>query len=322
MHHRRPSLASYLIWVAARLLLKPFFVFAPMNRLTYFVVDVFERLAERNRLARSVAIERVELGGRRADLIMAKGPTGGDTDTAVLYLHGGAFMSCGPGTHRSIGASLAKGLGVPVFVLDYRQLPEAGVGTAVHDGFEAYRELLGQRGFRHVVVAGDSAGGFLTVKLAELARLNDLPSPPAIALLSPLLDLDIGERADRTSRYDAYLSKRQLDVLGPMFGWGPIPFTGARRALDLDPAVFPPTIVITAEKELVEPDALELVETLDGAGQRVVLHSYPWQVHAFSVPLRHREGRESVRLVIDFLDEAITTVHHETTDRDQQTEAS
>ena len=115
---------------------------------------------------------------------------------------------------------MAKGLGVPVFALDYRQLPEVGVGTSVHDAFEAYRELLGQRGYRHVVVAGDSAGGYLTGKVAELASVNDVPAPTALAMLSPWLDLDIGDRDDRTSRHDAYLPIRQLAVVRPMLDRG------------------------------------------------------------------------------------------------------
>ncbi|GAB08516.1 putative esterase [Gordonia araii NBRC 100433] len=269
----------------------------------------FERMSERQRPPRSVAVERIQLAGRPTELVMAKGPTGASTDTAVLYLHGGAFIACGPGTHRPISTSIAKSLQVPVFVLDYRQLPEAGVGTSVHDAFEAYRELLGQRGFRHVVVAGDSAGGFLTVKVAELAAANGLPAPTALALLSPLLDLDLGDNPNRTSRHDAYLPIGKLSVLGPMFDWGPIALTGARRAVDIDPQAFPPTIVITAEKEMVEPDSIEFVDKLDAAGVRAVLHSFPWQVHAFTVPLRHREGKESVGLTVDFLAGEIRAAH-------------
>ena len=74
---------------------------------------------------------------------------------------------------------------------------------------------------------------------------------------------------------------------------------------DVSPEAFPPTIVITAEQEMLEPDALEFAENLEAAGNRVVLHGYPWQIHAFTVMLRHREGAESVRLVVDFLNEAI-----------------
>lgn len=314
VHHQRPSLASYPIWLAARLSLKPLLTYSPINRFTLAALAFLGRLAGRQRPPRSVAVEHIELAGRPTELVMAKGPTGGSTDTAVLYLHGGAFISCSPGTHRPITASLAKGLGVPVFALDYRQLPQGGVGTSVHDAFEAYLELLGERGYRHVVVAGDSAGGFLTVKVAELAATNDVARPTALALLSPLLDLDLGTRADRTSRHDAYLPMRQLEVLGPMFDWGPIPFTGARRAADIDPAVFPPTIVITAQDEMVEPDSIELAGRLATAGRDLDLHSYPWQVHAFTVPLRHREGRESVGLVVDFLADAIAAAHRVSAD--------
>ncbi|MFT3898915.1 MAG: alpha/beta hydrolase [Gordonia sp. (in: high G+C Gram-positive bacteria)] len=309
VQHRSPSRVSYAWWLAARFFLKPILAFAPIKPYVFKLNTAMERRLETRKPGRSVVIEKITLGGSPTELVMAKGPTGASTDTAVLYLHGGAFMACGPGTHRTITTSLAKGLHVPVFAVDYRQLPEGGVGTSVHDAFEAYRELLGQRGFRYIIVAGDSAGGFLTGKVAELAAANDLPAPIALAMLSPLLDLDLGERADRTSKHDAYLPIRQLSVLGPMFDWGPIPFVGARRINDVDPLALPPTIIITAEDEMVEPDALELATALDAAGRRVELHSYPWQIHAFTVMLRHREGQESVNLVVDFLAEAIADAH-------------
>ena len=317
VHHRRPSLASYPIWLVAWLFIKPVMSFGPIIAPVFALLAAMERWLEKRRPSRRVAIERIDLGGRPTELVLAKGPAGTNTDSAVLYLHGGAFMSCGPGTHRTVTASLATGLQVPVFALDYRQLPDGGVGTSVHDAVAAYRELLVERGYRHVVVAGDSAGGFLTAKVVELAAPNGLPAPTAVGLLSPLLDLDLGARPDRTSRYDAYLPIRQLAVLGPMFERGPVPFTGARRAAEITPTVFPPTIIITAEREMVEPDSVDLVDALDEAGVRAVLHRYAWQVHAFTVPLRHREGRESVRLLVDFLDEQIRAAHTDAAHEDK-----
>ncbi len=323
VHHRRPSLVSYLLWFVAWLTVKPVFAFAPLVHPLFALVTFLEQWLERRRPPRSVAIERVEIGGRPAELVMANGPSGGETDTAVLYLHGGAFMSCGPGTHRSITSALAKGLHVPVFALDYRQIPQGGVGTSVHDAVQAYRELVGERGYRHVVVAGDSAGGFLTVKVAEHAEATALQAPTALALLSPLLDLDLAARGDRTSRLDAYLPIRQLARLAPRFADGPIPFTGARRAAQIEPQAFPSTIVVTAEREMVEPDSIDLVERLDVVGRDVVLHRFRGQIHAFTVPLRHREGRESVALIVDFLAAAIRAAHSgETAPQGEQREAS
>ena len=63
-------------------------------------------------------------------------------------------------------------------------------------------------------------------------------------------------------------------------------------------------------------------EQRQGAGRRVVLHSYPWQIHAFTVMLRHREGAESVRLVVDFLDQAIREAHADESGDRPQSEAS
>ena len=81
-------------------------------------------------------------------------------------------------------------------------------------------------------------------------------------------------------------------------------------------------LMLAGDAEMLEPDALEFAENLEAAGNRVVLHSYPWQIHAFTVMLRHREGAESVRLVVDFLNEAIREAHAGDSGDRPQSEAS
>ncbi|MBR7539478.1 alpha/beta hydrolase fold domain-containing protein, partial [Mycobacterium tuberculosis] len=86
----------------------------------------------------------------------------------------------------------------------------------VDDALSAYRELLTERGYRRLVVAGDSAGGFLAVKVVELAAAAGLPTPAALIGFSPLLDLDLGTNPDRSSRSDAYLPMSKLARLVPL----------------------------------------------------------------------------------------------------------
>ncbi len=109
---------------------------------------------------------------------MPAGPSRRDSDTAMLYLHGGAFVVCGLGTHRSIAARLARACEMPVFSLEYRQLPAAGVGASVADAVDAYAELIRERHYRRVIVAGDSAGGFLAAKVIEPPSNGDSRPPP------------------------------------------------------------------------------------------------------------------------------------------------
>lgn len=306
VHHRKPSLLSYPIWAGSRLVLKPLMSLWPLNRPGMAVLFLIDRAVAVGPKPRGVVREQVELGGRTAELILPSGPSRRDSETAVLYLHGGAFVVGGVGTHRSVAARLCRATELPVFSLEYRQLPNAGVGSSVADAMSAYRELVQERGYRRVVVAGDSAGGFLAVKIVEGAAGQGLPAPTALIGFSPLLDLDLAANPDRSSRSDAYIPKSQMARLAPAFFRGPLRFTGARRAADLPPKDFPPTIMVTAEHELLEPDVIALVENLDEAGVNAVAHSYSWQIHAFPVfGFGHEETLKAIDATAAFAGHAI-----------------
>ncbi|MCZ4534713.1 alpha/beta hydrolase [Gordonia terrae] len=306
VHHRRPSLRSFPIWFGARALLKPTLALWPVNKQGLAGLFLIDRIFAVGPKPRGVVREQLVLAGRPAELIMPVGPSRRDGDTAMLYLHGGAFVVCGLGTHRSIAARMARACEVPVFSLEYRQLPKAGVGTSVVDAVDAYAELINERGFRRVIVAGDSAGGFLAAKVVEAATARGLPTPTALIGFSPLLDMDLGVHPDRSSRSDAYLPKSKMARLAPQFDQGPVQLTGVRRIADADLTSFPPTVLAAAEGEMLEPDVIDLVESLDAAGVTAVAHLYAWQVHAFPVlSARHPETLDAVEVTAAFAAEAI-----------------
>src|SRR3954465_7041482 len=68
-------------------------------------------------------------------------------DKAVLYLHGGGYISCSPRTHRAITAALARSLRRRVFVPDYRLGPESPFPAAVNDAARAFTWLI-EQGFK------------------------------------------------------------------------------------------------------------------------------------------------------------------------------
>jgi len=108
----------------------------------------------------------------------------------ILYLHGGGYVSCSPATHRPIIAALARGTPAQVFAPNYRLAPEHPYPAALDDAERAYEWLL-SIGIpsKAIAVAGDSAGGGLT--LALLMRLRDKGAalPACAVLFSPWTDL-------------------------------------------------------------------------------------------------------------------------------------
>ncbi|MCI0435698.1 MAG: alpha/beta hydrolase, partial [Gemmatimonadetes bacterium] len=108
----------------------------------------------------------------------------------ILYLHGGAWCLHLPGTYRRLAARLSALTGMRVLLPDYRLAPEHPFPAAVDDCFASYRWLIDQGlAKRPLAIAGDSAGGSLSLVTLMRARDASLPLPACAVLLSPSTDL-------------------------------------------------------------------------------------------------------------------------------------
>ncbi|MEU6564957.1 alpha/beta hydrolase [Nocardia nova] len=300
--HTSPSPTSVVVYWLARILLKPIYRVWPLGERGMRALRILETAFSWLPYPSGVHHGVADLGGvevrtyrpRRSDSAAL-------ADTHVLFLHGGAFLFCGPATHRHVCSRLAETLGAPVYSVNYRQLPEAGVGTSVFDACAAYRALAEQVGGR-IVVAGDSAGGFLAAKICELAELDGLPRPAAFVGYSPQLSLDADRHDPALLKHDAYQPLSAVRRAKAKWLRGDIDLRGSRTPIDAPVTAFPPTFLTVAEQELLEPDILAFTERLHEGGVPVETHRWRRQVHAFPVLDRLLpESREAMAATGRFL---------------------
>lgn len=117
-------------------------------------------------------------------------PKGCAQDRVLLGLHGGAFSGGSRQSHRKMFAHIAKAIGCRALIPEYRLAPEHLFPAALDDAHATYQWLLDQKFVgRHIVIAGDSAGGALTLSLQFRLRDEGKPLPAASLLISPLTDL-------------------------------------------------------------------------------------------------------------------------------------
>ncbi|MFZ6049604.1 alpha/beta hydrolase [Pseudomonas sp. CR3202] len=208
-------------------------------------------------------------------------PQGG-SHVVLLYLHGGAFITGSPATHRAITASLAKRAGVAVCALDYRLAPEHPFPAARDDAVTAYRELL-EAGFpaSRIVIGGDSAGGNLTLLTALEIKRQKLPRPAGLICFSPVTDLS-GTAHHCPPAGDPLIHPAWVDQAMTLY----CPSGLDRR----DPALSPlfadlaglaPMLVQVAEDEVLRDDSLRLATRVRAAGGWVRLERYPGLWHVF-----------------------------------------
>ncbi|MGW0045354.1 alpha/beta hydrolase [Rhodococcus sp. NPDC003348] len=301
--HWDVSIRARLIAGFTRIVVKPLFTIWPATDGGIRILAKLETYVDRLPAPPGSTVQDLTLGGVPCERVTHRHVATDElADATILYLHGGGFVFCGRGTHRSLCALLSARAGVPVISVEYRQLPDGGVGTSIADAMAAYRAVLEScPDPAKIVVAGDSAGGYLAMKVTEIAALQGLPRPAAVIGYSPLLNVHLERHDPKFMRKDAYLPMSQVAKLKDRWLGGPDAIVGVDSPVDADPAVFPPVFLSCAEYELMRPDVELLTSRFEHAGRTVETHLWSGQIHAFPVlGTILRESRELVALSVDF----------------------
>ncbi|HET9018322.1 MAG TPA: alpha/beta hydrolase [Acetobacteraceae bacterium] len=221
--------------------------------------------------------------------------------TTMLYLHGGGFIACSPLIYRPITGSFAR-RGFGVFAPDYRLAPEHPFPAAVEDAVAAWRALRAVTQGR-MVVAGDSAGGTLT--LAMMVALRDAGDrmPDAAAVFSPATDLAGGSASLRSnSGRDPMFHGEGLRHIANAYLHGADPRTPLASPLYADPAGLPPLLIHVGESEVLRDDSIRFADRARAAGVDVALRVWPVVPHAWQFGTdRLPEARQSLDAAAGFL---------------------
>ena len=131
----------------------------------------------------------------------------------ILYFHGGAFLMGSPASYRNRAMRLSYRCHAEVFVPAYRLAPEHPYPAALDDALAAWKLVKALRPEAPLFLAGDSAGGGLSLSL--LVRLRDLgfTMPNGAVLLSPWTDLTVsGASIDGNHGKDLWFTRKHLDA--------------------------------------------------------------------------------------------------------------
>ncbi len=168
------------------------------------------------------------------------GPRERAASGVILYLHGGAFCLHLPGLYRDFCNDLSRRTGLPVLLPDYRLAPAHPAPASLDDCELAYHRLLRDVAPQRIVLAGDSAGGNLSLALLQRCKRVGLPLPGGAVLMSPVTEfrgdgwsMQFNEKRDVMFTHDAlgivvghYLPHMSVDhpEVSPLFGdWRELP---------------------------------------------------------------------------------------------------
>lgn len=223
---------------------------------------------------------------------------GSDPRRRVLMFHGGAFLLGSPKGHRLYADRLSHLANAAVLSVDYRMMPEHSRLASVEDAQSAYHWILsagpdGPTPLDKLVVAGDSAGGNLTLMLANWSQTNAARQPDAVLAFSPSTDSTL-----------AAPSVTQFLKTDKVLGEGLAMLTKLPKPISLwvgfvllrtkpnNPAVsplfapladLPPTLIHASSNECLLGDSVRYVNKANAAGSEVKLQIWENQLHDWHI---------------------------------------
>jgi acetyl esterase/lipase len=224
-------------------------------------------------------------------------------DGVILYLHGGAYSLGSINIHREYLARLALTTRQKVLAINYRLAPEYPFPAALEDSLMAYHWLLAQ-GYdsSRIVIAGDSAGGGLT--LSTLVSLHDAGAlmPACAVCISPWVDLTSPSKPINTrknidpilnfsllEKYAKYYAgdfERNLPLISPVFA---------------DLKGLPPLLIHVGTNEILLDQATQIMENAHIAGVDVALETWEGMFHVFQILPFLPETQQSLDHISKFI---------------------
>ncbi len=284
-------MAGRIAWLSARLMIRPTLSvgsYLPSAPWPWGVVEFAARA-----IAPTPGTVRAGIGLAHCtgQLVRAAGVLPPDgTRRVVLYLHGGAFLTCGPYSHGRLVSALSRFADSPVLVPNYRKIPKHSISDAIDDCYDGYRWLR-RKGYQpnQIVLAGDSAGGYLALALAQ--RLLDRGErPAALVAMSPLLQLVTQPKTTHTNTgSDAMFSPRAFDAFHGLITRAAAQFStnghpeALYEPLDHVQPGLPPTLIHVSGCEVLLHDAQLAAQRLATADVPVKVQVWPGQIHVFQL---------------------------------------
>ena len=246
-----------------------------------------------------VTVTEVEIDGVFADWVVAPNA---NLDSRILYLHGGGYSNGSKISHRGLAAAISSTSKSAVLVLDYRLAPEFTYPAAVEDALVAYGWMRNigpqvEQDCKYTFIAGDSAGGGLTLATVLAAKESGIPLPDGCITLSAWTDLAAtGESVETRSEVDPILrDPAGLRFAASMYlGDTPANTPGA-SPLYGDFTDFPPLLMQVGDLEILLDDTVRVVELARSQGVKVDMHIEPEGYHVY--PLFAPNAPESIAAI-------------------------
>ena len=252
---------------------------------------------------KDVRLVRSKIGKISCEWVLAPGA---DPDVRLLYLHGGGFVSGSGAYYLPLAAHISAAAECAVLLPDYRLAPEHPFPAGLEDCITAHKWIIsngpsGPGPAKATFIAGDSAGGSLT--LATLLALRDrrLQLPAGGIPLSPTTDFTLASESLKTVD-DPIISARTMPLFRDLYLGKTDPRNPLASPVFGDYRGIPPLLIQVGEHEMLRDDSIRVAAKARSGGIEVKLEVWRGMFHVFQShePLLP-EARSSIEHIGEFI---------------------
>lgn len=226
----------------------------------------------------------------------------------LYYLHGGGYAAGSINTHQVLIGKLALSCELKTLAINYKLAPENPYPAGLNDVLDVYLWLISEGGYqpKDIVIAGDSAGGGMTLAFLLALKAKRLPMPLSVACLSPWTDLALtGESIILNESIEAILPS--MDVLKEWAAYyigndsakNPLisPLYGDLRGL-------PPMLIQVGTDEIIVDDSTRFADRAKKAGVDCTLEVWNGMPHVWHICWQYLpEGKQAINRIAEYFQE-------------------
>ncbi len=243
--------------------------------------------------AADVSEKTIRVDGGDLNLTIVR-PAGSNQDIlpAFMFFHGGGWVLGDFPSHERLVRDLVAGSGAVGIFVDYALSPEAAYGVAINQAYAA-TEWVARNGKEinvdgtRLAVAGNSAGGNIAAVIALMANEKGGPALRSQILLCPVTDANSDTPSHHEFAEGYFLTKTLMSWFWDSYTTDP----DERRQIYASPLQatleqlkgLPPTLIQTAEFDILRDEGEAYARKLDAAGVPVRSVRYNGMIHDFGL---------------------------------------
>ncbi|WP_349256811.1 alpha/beta hydrolase [Acerihabitans sp.] len=239
-----------------------------------------------------VSEKTINVDGKDISLTIVKpnGATG--TLPVFMFFHGGGWILGDFPTHERLVRDLVVESGAAAVFVNYTPSPEAHYPVAINQAYDATRwvaehgDEIGVDGSR-LAVAGNSVGGNMATVVSLMAKEKGAPKIRFEALLWPVTNANFDTVSYKTYANGHFLTRNMMKWFWDAYTKD----VGQRKDIHASPLMattsqlkgLPPTLIQTAELDVLRDEGEAYGRKLDAAGVDVTVTRYNGMIHDFGL---------------------------------------